>query len=214
VVRSLLISPSKKPLWFSPSISSRSLHAGRGCRGGLGPGQEEGVHGKAREDDPDPDQVEIMVRRFDEVGPDVACLQGILDYHHSRHNWLARCFTIEYAAWFRAQLPGVARLGLVVPLGGTTLFFRREALEELGGWDAHNVTEDADLGLRLARAGYRTELVATVTHEEPNARPLKWIRQRSRWLKGAEAFRAWVATSLPTTRPLSLTDTDTYSPAG
>jgi glycosyltransferase involved in cell wall biosynthesis len=136
------------------------------------------------EDDPDPDQVEIMVRRFDEVGPDVACLQGILDYHHSRHNWLARCFTIEYAAWFRAQLPGVARLGLVVPLGGTTLFFRREALEELGGWDAHNVTEDADLGLRLARAGYRTELVATVTHEEPNARPLKWIRQRSRWIKG------------------------------
>lgn len=136
------------------------------------------------EDDPDPDQIEIMVRRFDEVGPDVACLQGILDYHHSRHNWLARCFTVEYAAWFRAQLPGVARLGLVVPLGGTTLFFRRDALEELGGWDAHKVTEDADLGLRLARAGYRTELVATVTHEEPNARPLKWIRQRSRWIKG------------------------------
>ncbi len=136
------------------------------------------------EDDPAPDQIEVMVRRFDEVGPDVACLQGILDYHHSRHNWLARCFTIEFAAWFRAQLPGVARLGLVVPLGGTTLFFRRAVLEALGGWDAHNVTEDADLGLRLVRAGYRTELVATVTHEEPNARPLKWIRQRSRWIKG------------------------------
>ena len=136
------------------------------------------------EDDPAPDQIEVMVRRFDEVAPDVACLQGILDYHHSRHNWLSRCFTVEYAAWFRAQLPGVARLGLVVPLGGTTLFFRREVLEALGGWDAHNVTEDADLGLRLTRAGYRTELVATVTHEEPNARPLKWIRQRSRWIKG------------------------------
>ena len=66
-------------------------------------------------------------------------------------------------------LPGLARLGLVIPLGGTTLFFRRQVLEELGGWDAHNVTEDADLGVRLARHGYRTELIDTVTEEEANA---------------------------------------------
>jgi cellulose synthase/poly-beta-1,6-N-acetylglucosamine synthase-like glycosyltransferase len=71
-----------------------------------------------------------------------------------------------------------------VPLGGTTLFFRREALEALGGWDAHNVTEDADLGLRLARHGYRTELIETTTHEEANCHALPWIRQRSRWIKG------------------------------
>lgn len=136
------------------------------------------------EDAPDPGQLRAVVGRFAERGPDVACLQGILDFYNARHNWLTRCFTIEYAAWFRVMLPGLARLGYVVPLGGTTLFFRRSALEELGGWDAHNVTEDADLGLRLARHGYRTELVATVTEEEPNGRPLPWIRQRSRWLKG------------------------------
>ncbi len=136
------------------------------------------------EDAPDPGQLRAIVRRFHERGPDVACLQGILDFYNARHNWLTRCFAIEYASWFRVMLPGIARLGLVVPLGGTTLFFRRAALEELGGWDAHNVTEDADLGLRLARHGYRTELVATVTEEEPNSRALPWIRQRSRWLKG------------------------------
>jgi len=136
------------------------------------------------EDMPEPDQLHIVARRFAETGPEVACLQGILDYYNPRTNWLSRCFTIEYAAWFRAMLPGLARLGLVVPLGGTTLFFRREALEKLGGWDAHNVTEDADLGIRLARHGYRTELVPTVTHEEANCRPLPWVRQRSRWLKG------------------------------
>ena len=136
------------------------------------------------EDMPDPDQLHVVARRFAECAPEVACLQGILDYYNPRTNWLARCFTIEYAAWFRAMLPGLARLGLVVPLGGTTLFFRRGALEALGGWDAHNVTEDADLGIRLARHGYRTELIPTVTQEEANCRTLPWIRQRSRWLKG------------------------------
>ena len=136
------------------------------------------------EDAPEPAQIRKVVLGFHHCGPDVACLQGILDFDNSRHNWLTRCFTVEYAAWFRAVLPGLARLGFVVPLGGTTLFFRRETIEKLGGWDAHNVTEDADLGLRLARHGYRTELIDTVTDEEPNAHPLTWIRQRSRWQKG------------------------------
>ncbi|MCB2093495.1 MAG: glycosyltransferase [Rhodobacteraceae bacterium] len=136
------------------------------------------------EDIPASDQIHKVVRQFHNSGPEVACLQGILDYYNARHNWLSRCFTIEYAALFRVILPGLSRLGLVLPLGGTTLFLRREALEQLGRWDAHNVTEDADLGVRLARAGYRTEMIDTVTEEEPNCRPLPWIKQRSRWLKG------------------------------
>jgi cellulose synthase/poly-beta-1,6-N-acetylglucosamine synthase-like glycosyltransferase len=114
----------------------------------------------------------------------VACLQGRLDYYNADANWLARCFALEYAAWFQAFLPGLARLGLVVPLGGTTLFLRRAALDAVGGWDAHNVTEDADLGLRLARHGLRTEVIDIVTEEEANARLWPWVRQRSRWLKG------------------------------
>lgn len=136
------------------------------------------------EDAPEPDQIRKVAARFERCGPDVACLQGVLDYYNPRTNWLSRCFTIEYAAWFRLILPGIARLGLAVPLGGTTLFFRRSVLEELGGWDAHNVTEDADLGIRLARHGYRTELIDTVTGEEANCRPLAWVKQRSRWIKG------------------------------
>ena len=92
----------------------------------------------------------------------------MLDYYNPRQNWLARCFTIEYATWFRMMLPGMAKLGFAIPLGGTTLYFRRDVLEKLGGWDAHNVTEDADLGFRLARHGYRTEMLNTVTGEEAN----------------------------------------------
>ncbi len=136
------------------------------------------------EDAPAPDQLRVVADHFANHGPEVACLQGTLDYYNAEANWLTRCFTIEYASWFRVILPGLQKLGLVVPLGGTTLFFRRNVLEELGGWDAHNVTEDADLGVRLARHGYRTELIKTVTEEEANGRAWPWVKQRSRWLKG------------------------------
>jgi len=136
------------------------------------------------EDAPQHDQIEQVVERFARAPDDVVCLQGVLDYYNPRTNWRSRCFTIEYCSWFRVILPGIARLGLVVPLGGTTFFFRRDKLIELGGWDAHNVTEDADLGVRLYRAGYRTELIPTTTFEEANFRAWPWIKQRSRWLKG------------------------------
>lgn len=136
------------------------------------------------EDAPAPDQIRKVVARFAISPPEVVCLQGILDFYNPRSNWLARCFTTEYAAWFRLFLPGIEKLRLAVPLGGTTLFFRRAALEKLGGWDAHNVTEDADLGLRIARHGMRTELINSVTLEEANCRALPWVKQRSRWIKG------------------------------
>lgn len=136
------------------------------------------------EDAPEPDQIRKVVARFRQAGPEVACLQARLDYYNPTTNWISRCFTLEYAGWFRLVLPGVARLGLVVPLGGTSMFVRRHALEAVGAWDAHNVTEDADLGVRLFRHGYRTEMVDSTTHEEANCRVWPWIRQRSRWIKG------------------------------
>ncbi len=136
------------------------------------------------EDRPEPDQLHKVARGFHFAPPDVVCLQGVLDYYNPRTNWLARAFTIEYASWFRGTLAGAAALDLVVPLGGTTLFFRRDKLEEVGAWDAWNVTEDADLGVRLTRRGYRTRMLDTVTHEEANCRLVPWVKQRSRWLKG------------------------------
>lgn len=136
------------------------------------------------EDRPEPDQILKIVDHFLAAPANVACLQGYLDFYNSRSNWLSRCFAIEYATWFRVILKGIQNIGLPIPLGGTTVFFRRSILEEIGGWDAHNVTEDADLGMRLARFGYRCEMVNTTTWEEANNVPVAWIRQRSRWLKG------------------------------
>ncbi len=136
------------------------------------------------EDRPEPDQLLRIAAAFAAGGARLACVQGTLDFYNGRENWIARCFTIEYATWFRIVLPAFARFGLPVPLGGTTMYVRRDVLEAVGGWDAHNVTEDADLGLRLAREGWETQLLPTTTFEEANHRPWRWIRQRSRWLKG------------------------------
>ncbi len=136
------------------------------------------------EDAPAPDQLRKVTKAFATAPPDVVCLQGVLDFYNAQHNWLTRCFTIDYAIWFRLVLPGLVRMGFAIPLGGTTVFLKRDALEKIGRWDAHNVTEDADLGIRLARRGYRTAFVPTITLEEATATIPAWLRQRSRWIKG------------------------------
>ena len=155
-------------------------HALDGCRGSI-------VGIWDAEDAPDPDQLLSVADAFAVAPPDVGCLQGRLSLDADGRGWLARCFSLEYDAWFAVILPGLSRLGLPVPLGGTTLFLRREAIESVGAWDAHNVTEDADLGFRLHRRGWRTWLIDTVTVEEPPERAAVWVRQRSRWLKGYAA---------------------------
>ena len=136
------------------------------------------------EDAPAPDQLRVVAETFAAAPANVACLQGVLDFYNTRNTWLTRCFAIDYATWFRLVLPGLVRMGFAIPLGGTTVFFRRPILEKIGRWDAHNVTEDADLGIRLARRGFRTEFISSVTMEEATATVPAWLRQRSRWIKG------------------------------
>ena len=103
-------------------------------------------------------------------------VQCQLSFYNARQNWLSRSFELEYAIWFEVLLRGYRRLGLPLPLGGTSVFFRAGALRHLGGWDAHNVTEDADLGIRLARAGGHCAVVSAATGEEAACRFLPWIR--------------------------------------
>jgi hypothetical protein len=136
------------------------------------------------EDRPEPDQLRRVAEYLRAAPPEVACAQCQLSYYNATENWITRCFQIEYSIWFDVLLSGYQRLGLPIPLGGTSVYFRRNALERLGGWDAHNVTEDADLGMRLARRGMRCAVLRSVTLEEANCRAGPWIRQRSRWLKG------------------------------
>ncbi len=136
------------------------------------------------EDQPEPQQLKKAVAAFGLCGEDVACLQASLTYFNAGENWLTRQFTIEFNMWFDLLLPTVERLGMPIPLGGTSTHFRTSVLREAGAWDPYNVTEDADLGIRLAQKGYRCATLNSTTYEEANCHLPNWIRQRSRWFKG------------------------------
>jgi glycosyltransferase XagB len=136
------------------------------------------------EDVPDRDQLRLAVATFARAPPSVACLQARLVIDNTDDNWLTRFFTIEYATLFDVINPGLALGDLPVPLGGTSNHFRRSALEALHGWDPWNVTEDADLGVRLALAGYRVFDLPSATLEEAPGTFRAWRKQRQRWMKG------------------------------
>ncbi len=136
------------------------------------------------EDCPDPDQLLKVVAAFQTLPSNVACVQGLLTHHNPRENMLTRFFASEYSSWFRLYLPGLARHDWLFILGGTSNHFKVSVLREVGGWDPFNVTEDADLGVRLVRAGYQIKTVKTNTWEEANGHLWSWIKQRSRWIKG------------------------------
>jgi glycosyltransferase XagB len=136
------------------------------------------------EDVPEPDQLRLAVELFERAEPQVACLQARLVIDNTADARLTRLFTVEYATLFDVINPALCAYRLPVPLGGTSNHFRAEILRELGGWDAYNVTEDADLGIRLALAGYRVEDLPSSTHEEAPRTLKAWMSQRTRWLKG------------------------------
>ena len=136
------------------------------------------------EDRPHPLQLVEASQRFRDGGPRLACLQAPLEISNRDQGPMARLFAFEYAALFRGLLPWLAARSLLLPLGGTSNHFRRSVLDEIGGWDPYNVTEDADLGLRLARFGYRVETIRCPTYEDAPEDLKTWLPQRTRWFKG------------------------------
>ncbi|GJE42921.1 glycosyltransferase family 2 protein [Methylobacterium soli] len=136
------------------------------------------------EDVPDPAQLRRAAARFRAGRPDLACLQGRLVIDNAADSWLTRCFALEYTALFDVLGPALAHWCLPTPLGGTSTHFRTAILRAVHGWDAWNVTEDADLGMRLAVAGYIVGDLPSATLEEAPAEIRPWLRQRTRWMKG------------------------------
>lgn len=136
------------------------------------------------EDAPAPDQLRKAVALFRSERGDLACVQSPLNYYNRSENMLTRLFALEYSSLFRILLPALERMRLPIPLGGTSNHLRVEALVQCGGWDAFNVTEDADLGIRLAYFGYRTRILPSITLEEAPVKLGAWLKQRTRWIKG------------------------------
>lgn len=155
------------------------------------------------EDAPDPGQLREAASRFVAEGDGrLACLQAPLRVRApdgSTTPFIDRQFAAEYASLFETTLPGMARLGLPFPLGGTSNHFRVDVLRAVGGWDSWNVTEDADLGFRLWRRGWRLGVMNRPTWETPPGALYDWLPQRTRWLKGY--MQTW---GVHTRNPLAL----------
>jgi glycosyltransferase XagB len=136
------------------------------------------------EDIPDPLQLRKVAAVFRKA-PEIDCIQAIIKFHErGPKNSLTRWFTSEYDVWHGYMMPALMRDCSPIPLAGTSNHMRMRTLVEIGGWDPHNVTEDADIGIRLARLGHSTVVIDSVTYEEANSDAINWIRQRSRWYKG------------------------------
>jgi glycosyltransferase XagB len=136
------------------------------------------------EDRPDPAQLRAAFDAFVHGPPNLAVVQAPLVAWNHNESWIARQFALDYAIWFRVMLPALSRLSGVLPLGGTSNHFRADALRQAGGWDPYNVTEDADLGIRLGRLGFCAQLISPPTWEEAPPRIGAWIKQRGRWIQG------------------------------
>lgn len=136
------------------------------------------------EDKPEADQLKKVVAKFSEVSEKVVCLQARLNFYNREENYITKSFSVEYSLLFDYMMQGLKKSGMPIPLGGTSNHFIKEKLLELGAWDAFNVTEDADLGIRLHHYGYETELLDSVTYEEAPVSMHSWIIQRARWIKG------------------------------
>ena len=136
------------------------------------------------EDNPDPDQLKKAAIVFLRLPEDVVCLQSKLNFYNADENIITKWFSIEYANWYEFYLQGLDWIEAPIPLGGTSNHFRKKGLDELGRWDPYNVTEDADIGIRLARQKLKTEMIDTYTYEEATLTAKSWVVQRSRWYKG------------------------------
>ena len=169
----VIIVPDRQPR-TKPKALNYALHFARG----------DYVSVYDAEDQPEPDQLRQALSVFQSGSKTIGCVQSKLVIDNLQAGWLCRQFALEYLSQFEAGLPGLVALGFPLPLGGTSNHFPIRVLQEIGGWDAWNMTEDADIGMRLARFGYRCEVISSSTYEEAPYQLTAWIKQRTRWLKG------------------------------
>ncbi len=156
----------------------------KACNFGLGQATGDYVVIYDAEDLPEPQQLKKVVRSFETADPRIECIQAKLNFYNPHQNTLTKLFTCEYSLWFDLVLSGLQSVNAPMPLGGTSNHFRTKTLRKLGGWDPFNVTEDCDMGIRIAKLGYRTAMIDSTTHEEANSDLVNWYWQRTRWIKG------------------------------
>ncbi len=136
------------------------------------------------EDEPHPDILNIINTTM--LNDKVDVVQSGVQLMNHNTKWFCFLNVLEYFFWFKSSLHFFARIGMT-PLGGNTVFVRRDLMNQLGGWDEHCLTEDADLGIRLSLAHARMRIIYDdqyVTREETPHSIEQFIKQRTRWNQG------------------------------
>lgn len=180
------ISKIKLPSFFKTLVVPNSIPKTKpkACNYGLKFAKGEYVVIYDAEDIPETDQLKKAVLAFKKVTEKLFCFQAKLNFYNPKQNILTKLFTSEYSLWFDLILPGLQSINTTIPLGGTSNHFRTKQLQKMQGWDAFNVTEDCDLGIRLVKHGYKTAVLDSTTFEEANSELKNWFWQRTRWIKG------------------------------
>lgn len=181
-----LVKSMHLPSYFTSIVvpESKPQTKPKACNYGLLQAKGEYVVIYDAEDRPEPDQLKKAYLAFQKLPEDYVCIQAKLNYFNSSQNMLTKLFTQEYSMWFELLLVGIMQMDIPIPLGGTSNHFKMSFLKKVGGWDPFNVTEDADLGIRLYKYRYKTAILDSRTWEEANSKLSNWVRQRSRWIKG------------------------------
>ncbi len=181
-----LVHSLRLPGYFTPIIvpASEPQTKPKACNYGLLQAKGEYAVIYDAEDRPEPDQLKKAYLAFKALPSEYVCVQAKLNYFNSGQNLLTQLFTQEYSMWFELLLVGIMQMDIPIPLGGTSNHFKMTFLKQVGGWDPFNVTEDADLGIRLYKHRYKTAILDSRTWEEANSNVKNWVRQRSRWIKG------------------------------
>lgn len=174
--------PSNVRLCIVPAGSPQTKP--RACNYGLALSSSQIIGVFDAEDRPHRNILREVSARFSAGSKNLACLQAPLVVTDYSKALIAYLFAVEYAMQFRFLLPAWLACKTPAPLSGAANFFRTETLREVGAWDANNLTEDADLGIRLARFGYHLETLQSPCFETAPETPRDWFFQRTRWYTG------------------------------
>lgn len=136
------------------------------------------------EDIPEPYQLKKAVYEFNNLSDEYFCLQARLNYYNKNENILTKCFSIEYSLWFNYFIKSFSEYFNFFAIGGTSNHFKVDKLKNIDGWDAYNVTEDAEISVRAVANGYKIKTLNSETLEESVKDLRSWFQQRRRWIKG------------------------------
>ncbi len=117
--------------------------------------------------------------------PKAGFVQARCEFANYRKNWLTRVQGLILDAHFMIEQRTRANLGWLFQFNGTGGIWRRAAIDSVGGWQDYSLTEDLDLTIRTALAGWHGRFISqpAIPGQMPEGMR-DWRRQQRRWSNG------------------------------